>query len=121
METRVSKPIVTVVVVPRESFNMFIDMAKRIYDVTSPIFKMLIMEGHAPNNRKKELEAFQAQHDSCKIIYSDRWKYPHEMVNDAIPLIDTKYAVFIDNDVEVTKGWLICISTSSFRFTGPSL
>ena len=100
------QPVVTVVIVPRESFNMFIDVAKRIYDVTSPIFKMLIMEGHAPSNRRKELEAFAAEHDSCKIVYSDRWKYPHEMVNDAIPLIDTKYAVFIDNDVEVLEGWL---------------
>ncbi len=101
-----NQPIVTVVIVPRESFNMFIQVAQRIYDVTSPIFNTLIMEGHAPSHRRKELEDFALKHSNCKIVYSKRWKYPHEMVNDAIPLINTKYAVFIDNDVEVLEGWL---------------
>jgi len=101
-----NQSIVTVVVVPRESFNMFREVAERIYAVTSPIFNMLIMEGHAPSNRRKELEDFASKHSNCKIVYSNRWKYPHEMVNDALPLIDTKYAVFIDNDVEVLEDWL---------------
>ena len=101
-----NKAVVTVVIVPRESFNMFRQVAERIYAVTSPIFNMLIMEGHAPSNRRRELEDFTSSHPNCKIIYSERWKYPHEMVNNAIPLINTKYAVFIDNDVEVLEGWL---------------
>ena len=104
--TTQNQPIVTVVIVPRESFNMFVDVAKRIYGVTSPIFKMLLMEGHAPTNRRKDLEDFASTHENCKVVYSNRWKYPHEMVNDAIPLIDTKYAVFVDNDVEVLENWL---------------
>jgi len=101
-----NQPIVTVVIVPRESFNMFADVVQRIYDVTSPIFKMLVMEGNAPSRRRKQLEALAAKYPTCKVVYSNRWKYPHEMVNDAIPLIETKYAVFIDNDVEVLEGWL---------------
>ncbi len=104
--TNQNQSIVTVVVVPRESFNMFREVAERIYAVTSPIFNMLIMEGHAPSNRRKELEDFASKHSNCKIVYCNRWKYPHEMVNDALPLIDTKYAVFIDNDVEVLEDWL---------------
>lgn len=100
------KPIVTVVVVPRESFNMFADVVQRIYDVTSPIFKMLVMEGNAPPQWRKQLEALAAKYPTCKIVYSKRWKYPHEMVNDSLPLIDTKYVVYVDNDVEVLEGWL---------------
>jgi len=104
--TKSNQPIATVVIIPRESFNMFADVVQRIYDVTSPIFNMLVMEGNAPSERRKQLEAIVAKHPTCKIVYSNRWKYPHEMVNESIPLIDTKYAVYADNDVEVLEGWL---------------
>ena len=100
------QPLVTVVVVPRESFNDFAKVVERIYDVTSPIFKMIIMEGHAPSDRRDQLEAIAKKHSDCKIVYSKKWKFPHEFVNEAIPMIDTQYACFIDNDVEVLEGWL---------------
>ena len=101
-----NQPIVTVVVVPRESFNLFVDVVERIYALTTLLFKMIIMEGHAPSERLKQLEAVAAKHDNCKMVYSKRWDYPHNFVNQAIPMIDTKYVVFIDNDVEVLEGWL---------------
>ena len=101
-----NQPIVTVVVVPRESFNMFEEVVERIYELTSPIFKMIIMEGHAPANVRRGLEAIAARNENCKIVYSNKWNYPHEFVNQVIPIVDTKYVVFIDNDVEVMEGWL---------------
>lgn len=102
-----TNPLVTVCVIPRESFNMFADVVRRIYDVTPrAMFKMLVMEGHSPHERRAQLEAIAKKESTCKIVYADRWKYSHELVNDAIPLVDTKYAVFIDNDVEVLEGWL---------------
>ncbi len=97
---------VTIVVVPRESFNMFPDVIERIYAVTSPIFKLLVMEGHAPSTIRRQLRQIAQRRSSCRIVWSDRWLYPHEAVNQAIPLIDTEYVVFIDNDVEVLDGWL---------------
>ena len=106
MTSQSKHPIVTIVVVPRESFNMFAEVVQRIYAVTSPIFKMLVMEGNAPKERRAQLEAITVKHPSCRIVYSESWKYPHEMVNDSIPMIDTKYAVYVDNDVEVLEGWL---------------
>lgn len=106
MKIQKESPIVTVVVVPRESFNMFSEVVERIYAVTSPIFKMLVMEGNAPAKRRKQLEALAKKNPSCQIVYSNRWLFPHEAVNQAISMIDTKYAVFIDNDVEVMEGWL---------------
>lgn len=105
-DVKTSEAIVTVVVVPRESFNMFADVVRRIYEVTSPIFKLIVMEGNAPPERRKQLEAVAKEYPSCRIVYSDRWKYPHELVNEAIAFIETKYAVFVDNDVEVMEGWL---------------
>ncbi|MDP3921347.1 MAG: glycosyltransferase [Candidatus Omnitrophota bacterium] len=99
-------PIVTVVVVPRESFNAFGEVVQRMIDVTTIPFKMIIMEGHCPKDRLAGLEKIAGKHSNVEIVYSDRWQFPHQFVNQAIPMIDTKYACFIDNDVEVLEGWL---------------
>ena len=101
-----TRPRVTVVVVPRESFNMFPEVVERIYQVTSPIFKMIVMEGKAPENCRQRFREFEKAKPNFKVVWSDRWYFPHEYVNQAIPLIDTEYVVFIDNDVEVLEGWL---------------
>lgn len=101
-----NSPCVTVVVVPRESFNMFPEVVRRIYEVTSPIFKLIVMEGNAPEPIRREFRQMEREYPNCRVIWSNRWLYPHEAVNQAIPLIDTEYAVFIDNDVEVMEGWL---------------
>ena len=97
---------VTVVVVPRESFNMFADVVERIYKVTSPIFKVIVMEGNAPESERRRFRDFERTKPNFKVVWSARWGFPHEFVNQAIPMIDTEYAVFIDNDVEVMEGWL---------------
>jgi len=96
----------TIVVVPRESFNMFDEVVERIYRVTPPIFKMIVMEGGSPEPIRRRLRALQGARPNLTIAWSDQWRYPHEFVNQAIPMIDTEYAVFIDNDVEVMEGWL---------------
>jgi GT2 family glycosyltransferase len=85
---------------------MFPEVVERIFKLTPPIFKMIIMEGAAPEPIRRQLRAIAARQANCRIVQSDRWLYPHEAVNQAIPLIDTEYAVFIDNDVEVLEGWL---------------
>lgn len=96
----------TVVVVPRESFNMFPEVVDRIYRLTSPIFKMIVMEGNAPEPIRAQLRKTAEAQPTCTIVWSDKWLYPHEAVNQAMPMIDTEYVVFIDNDVEVLEGWL---------------
>ena len=96
----------TVVVVPRESFNMFPEVVERIYNLTSPIFKMIIMEGNAPEPIRAQLRKTEASQSTCKIVWSEKWLFPHDAVNQALPLVDTEYVVFIDNDVEVLEGWL---------------
>ena len=96
----------TIVVVPRESFNMFDEVVERIYRVTPPIFKMIVMEGGSPEPLRRKFRELERTLPNLSIVWSDEWRYPHEFVNQAIPMIDTEYAVFIDNDVEVLEGWL---------------
>ena len=96
----------TVVVVPRESFNMFPEVVRGVYEKTPPVFKMLVMEGNSPEFIRKELRELEKTKPNCKIVWSDKFRYPHEFVNEAMKLVDTEYVVFIDNDVEVDAGWL---------------
>jgi cellulose synthase/poly-beta-1,6-N-acetylglucosamine synthase-like glycosyltransferase len=97
----------TVVICPRESFDMFPQVAEQIYKLTSPIFKMLIMEGRSPEPIRAKLRAIEKAHpDTCKIVYSDKWLFPHEAVNQSMKLVDTEYVCYVDNDVEVQQGWL---------------
>ena len=102
--TQKNQPLVTIVVVPRESFNMAHDVVQRVVDVTTVPFKMIVMEGHAPEDRRNQLRAIAAKHSNIKIVYSDRWKFPHELVNESMPMIDTKYVMYLDNDVEIFEG-----------------
>jgi len=102
---------VTIVVVPRESFDMFPEVVERIYRLTSPIFKMLVMEGRAPEPIRRQLRTLEQTKPNLTIVWSDRWVYPHEAVNQAIAMIETEYVVFIDNDVEVMEGWLEALVT----------
>ncbi|PIQ84098.1 MAG: hypothetical protein COV75_04035 [Candidatus Omnitrophica bacterium CG11_big_fil_rev_8_21_14_0_20_63_9] len=99
-----SQPRVTVVVVPRESFNMFPEVIERAYRLTKTPFKMLIMEGKAPEAMRERFREFERTLPDCKVVWSNRWQFPHELVNQAIPMIETEYVVFIDNDVEIMEG-----------------
>ena len=94
----------TVVVVPRESFNMFPEVIEGVYQKTTPIFKMIVMEGNAPEVYRKRFREMEKTLPNFQVVWSDRWSYPHELVNQAIKLIDTEYVLFIDNDVEIMEG-----------------
>lgn len=67
---------------------------------------MVIMEGHAPEHTRQALREIERTKPNCRIVWSDRWLYPHEAVNQFLPTLDTEYVVFLDNDVEVMEGWL---------------
>ena len=95
---------VTVVVVPRESFNMFPEVIEGVYQKTPPIFKMIVMEGNAPEVYRKRFREMEKTLPNFKVVWSDRWYYPHELVNQAVKLVDTEFVLFMDNDVEIMPG-----------------
>jgi len=92
---------VTVVIVPRESFNDYAKVVERIYANTRLAFNMIVMEGNAPEPVRGQLRKLEKQHKSMKIVYSEKWLLSSEAVNLARPMVDTEYVCFIDNDVEV--------------------
>ena len=86
MKTESNQPLVTLVVVPRESFDMSAEVVRQVYEVTPPIFKMIVMEGCAPEKVRNELRKLEHSKPNCKIIYSDRWLFPHYRKGEGHPV-----------------------------------
>ena len=96
---------VTIVVTPRERFSMAERSLESIYDQTDYPFKLIYVDGGSPRSVKRSLEE-QSRRRGFKLIRADHFLSPNQARNISIPLVETKYVVFVDNDVVVGPGWL---------------
>ncbi len=116
------EPLVTVVVVPRERFSYTQFSLEGIYAHTDISFKLIYIDGNSPQPVKRYLEA-QSSAKGFRLIRTENYLSPNQARNLALPYIDTKYVVFIDNDVQVTPGWLNklveCADETNASVVGP--
>jgi GT2 family glycosyltransferase len=99
------KPEVTIVVSPRERFSYTQASLESIYAQTSTPFKLIYVDGGSPKHIKRYLEE-QARERKFELIRTDYYLAPNQARNLGLRQVDTKYVLFIDNDVIVTSGWL---------------
>lgn len=100
-----TEPIVTIIVVPRERFSCASASLESVYEHTEIPFKLLYIDGNSPKELKSYLE-HESQTKGFKILRTDHYLYPNQARNLGIQNSDTKYIVFVDNDVLVSPGWL---------------
>jgi len=100
-----SKPEITIIVAPRERFSYTRESLESIYEHTQLPFKLIYVDGGSPSHVKKYLEN-QALEKQFKLIRTEHYLSPNHARNLGLRQTDTKYVVFIDNDVVVTPGWL---------------
>lgn len=100
-----SQPKVTVVVVPRERFNVSDLALETLYQHTAIPFKLIYVDGNSPTHIKRYLKK-QAEQKGFHLIRTDRFLSPNQARNIALAHVDTQYVVFVDNDLLVTPGWL---------------
>src|SRR5712691_7661457 len=100
-----SQPLTTIVVVPRERFSGTQRSLGSIFEHTTPPFKLVYVDGGSPNHVGRFLET-QAQARGFTLIRTPYYLSPNQARNIGLREVDTKYVVFIDNDVVVTPGWL---------------
>ncbi|MBD2306240.1 glycosyltransferase [Chroococcidiopsis sp. FACHB-1243] len=116
------KPIVTIVVVPRERFSCTQASLESIYAHTDFPFKLIYVDGNSPAKVRKYLEA-QAQEKCFEIIRTNYYLSPNHARNIGLSRVDTKYLVFVDNDVIVSPGWLTalvdCAEETEATVVGP--
>ncbi|MCU0533665.1 MAG: glycosyltransferase [Hydrococcus sp. Prado102] len=96
---------VTIVVVPRERFSFTRESLESVYENTQYSFELVYVDNHAPANVRCYLEA-QAQEKGFQLIRSDRYLPPNAARNLGLRQVNSKYVVFLDNDVVVSPDWL---------------
>jgi GT2 family glycosyltransferase len=99
------EPEVTIVVVPRERFSYSRESLESVYEYTKLPFKLVYVDGNSPPDVQQYLQA-QAQEKDFHLIRKDYYLFPNRARNLGLAQVDTKYVVFLDNDVIVSPGWL---------------
>ncbi|NMG07576.1 glycosyltransferase [Brasilonema sp. UFV-L1] len=105
-----TEPIVTIIVVPRERFSCTQESLESIYEHTDFPFKLIYVDGNSPAKVRRYLEA-KAQEKNFEIIRTNYYLSPNHARNIGLSHVDTKYLVFVDNDVIVSPGWLKALVT----------
>lgn len=99
------EPQVTIVVSPRERFSYSRESLESIYEHTEIPFKLIYVDGNSPSQVRQYLEA-KSQEKGFQIIRTDYYLFPNRARNLGLAQVDTKYVVFVDNDVVVSPNWL---------------
>ncbi|MEO1375329.1 MAG: glycosyltransferase, partial [Cyanobacteria bacterium J06635_10] len=117
-----NNPQVTLVIVPRERFSCTQQSLESIYEHTTFPFKLIYVDGNSPAKVKHYLET-QAQEKNFKIIRTDYYLSPNHARNIGLSEVDTKYVVFVDNDVVFSPDWLQalvnCAEETNATVVGP--
>lgn len=100
-----TKPPVTIVVVPRERFSLAMRSLESLFEHTDFPFSMIYIDGGSPDAVRRHLIA-QSRRRGFHLIRTDRYLSPNQARNLAIRHVETKYVVFVDNDLVVSPGWL---------------
>ncbi|HYC24307.1 MAG TPA: glycosyltransferase [Candidatus Bathyarchaeia archaeon] len=100
-----SSPLVTIVVVPRETFGFALASLESIYARTAPPFRLVYVDAGSPRRVRRALEAASRER-GFRLIRREHYLSPNQARNLGVREVDTRYVVFLDNDVVVTPGWL---------------
>ena len=100
-----TKPKVTIVVVPRERFSCTQRSLESIVTETREPYELVYVDGGSPPACRKYL-CEQANTLGMKLVRRNHYLSPNQARNIGWREVQTKYTVFIDNDVIVTSGWL---------------
>src|SRR5438445_12790064 len=96
---------VTIVVSPRERYSFAQRSLESSYDQTPEPFELVYVDVDSPSRIKRYLET-KAVEKGFRLIRSSTYLTPNEARNLALREVNTRYVVFIDNDVLVSSGWL---------------
>jgi GT2 family glycosyltransferase len=100
-----AEPQVTVVVVPRERFSFAARSLASIYEHSDAPFHLVYVDGGSPSRVRRHLEQ-QKSERGFELLRTEHYLSPNQARNLGLARVESKYVVFIDNDVVVSRGWL---------------
>lgn len=96
---------VTIVVVARERFSLAPESLRSVLENTEPPYKLIYVDGGSPRSISREIKS-HARKNNFTLIRSEQYLSPNEARNIGFTKVQTKYTLFLDNDVVVATGWL---------------
>jgi GT2 family glycosyltransferase len=102
---RPDAPSVTIVVVPRERFNLSLVSLDTIYAHTETPFDLVYVDGNSPKGVRAQLQE-SAKKRGFTLVRRNRYLSPNEARAIGLAEVRTPYVVFVDNDLLVTPKWL---------------
>ena len=116
------EPEVTIIVTQRERMSLTERSLESVLADRSQPFRLIYVDGGAPDQTRIYLERRGAE-AGFKLIRRPDFLWPNAARNLALPFVDTRYVVFIDNDVVVEPGWLkklvACAQETGAALVGP--
>jgi GT2 family glycosyltransferase len=97
---------VTVVITPRDRYTLVIECIESLYALTPEPFDLKVLDLGYPKAIKKQLEQLLASKNNAE-IYDYGRIIPMEAIRKVRDYITTPYTMFLDNDSNVTEGWLM--------------
>src|SRR5512134_3333559 len=115
-------PDVTIVVVPRDHFSDTRESLESIYANTDLPFDLVYLDGRSPPRIARYLRE-QSTARGFRLIRTAHYLSPNSARNLGAQAVQTRYVVFIDNDVVVAPNWLgplvECAEETGASITGP--
>ncbi len=116
------RPRVTIVMTARERHSLTEATIESVVAETDIPYRFIYCDAQAPQWLRDSL-ADNAATWKLEVVRFDEPLWPHEARKRIAPMIDTDYAVFIDNDVQVEPGWLealgACADETGAGIVGP--
>jgi len=97
--------LATIVVTPRERFSYATRSLESICANTRAPFELVYVDGGTPKRISREIGRI-CEERGFRVVSTERYLSPNQARNLALPEVRTRYAVFVDNDIIVTPGWL---------------
>lgn len=96
---------VTVVITPRDRYSGVIECVENLYKLTPEPFLLKVVDLAYPKKIKRELVELLASKDNAELLEMGLI-IPMEAMRNVRESITTPYVMFLDNDSNVTEGWL---------------
>ena len=100
-----TQPLVSVIVVPREGFRQAPARLAELIERTNAPFHLVYVDGNSPPRIARRIRALVARRGGT-LVRTHRFLKPTTARNLGLRQADSRYVVFLDNDVTVISGWL---------------
>jgi glycosyltransferase involved in cell wall biosynthesis len=120
-EPRMTQPLATIAVVPRERFSIAPQSLLSVLETISDS-ELVYVDAGSPPLVRQFLEQRALRH-GFRLISTERYLNPNAARNVAFSHVSTKYVAFVDNDVLMSPQWLerlvACAESTGAWVVGP--